>query len=302
MDQPEWTKLANMVTKLNSFHKLYTTALTTAEKERNSLTIWDSLVDIADQKDPAAQTMNPWHTVAAINAWCLEQELPPMKILSLYYMLAKGLSHKRIGIYMQGAPNSGKSTMTTNMWEGLTHLCGKLVNDNFPFQLCGDKKIILAEEFAIDSSNIDRIKQLMSGGKVKVERKNTHAAECQPSMVLFNSNVRLAHNLQSEQVKQMMTRVYLIENLKETMVFRKLYGNLDPRWLLCVVPPTDDMILNLQQNTNDWDYNEQIKIQVEGGAYSVCLQDNWEDVDKQIEMGNAVAAGNATTFHLEYGH
>ena len=55
---------------------------------------------------------------------------------------------------------------------------GKIAKDNFPWQMLGNKKIVLGEEIFVTQVNIDKYKDLLSGSKATCERKGTTPAYC----------------------------------------------------------------------------------------------------------------------------
>ena len=282
----EFNFLINMLGQgVSIFKTLFQTAFSLAEGERITLTVYDQLVDMKVDTLMDLQgkkCMSPLHSAAIVNAWCVEQNIPPMKWATVFYALTKGLIQKRVGVYLCGEANSGKSTMTTNCWQLLRHLSGQITKDAFPFQELGGKKIVIGEEVAITDTNMDNYKTLMSGGECAVARKHMAPSTCQPTMVLLNSNVSLNFNLNAADYKIMQTRIFEFNNLKKsTLLANNMYGTLNPGWVTILNGITDDHVLQLQQNSTNWTMDP-FTVTHDGNTLTPVFVDDWTEFDKTI--------------------
>lgn len=226
--------------------------------------------------------MTPRHSQALFNSWCKEQHLSPMKMCRLYQMLIAQKSHKRICIYMQGQPNSGKTALTNTLWNCMRDNTGKIITGNFPFMDCPGKKIIVGEEVAITAGNVDRFKDLLSGATVKCEIKNAGPQDCTPAIVLLNSNVQYGHNLDREKKISILCRIYNIEGLRESRILKRMTGNFHPRMFYDNISPlSQDDIIALKTNTEDaWDKDTLIGYQEE-------FSGDWDEIPSMANSGTS---------------
>lgn len=207
---------------------------------------------IQELPEKIAHTMTIKHSQAMFNAWAIHQKISPRKYTCIMRLLLSGAGQKRIGVYLQGAPNSGKTVLTNTLWTPIKDLVGRLTKDNFIFQDCGGKRIVIGEEIAITKANVERFKDLMSGAVLKCERKCTTPVDCNPSMVMMNSNSVYRKELDRQQIAALSVRLYNFEGLRSFNLMKRMYNNLHPRLFFENVPePTDDEIEALRTNTTE---------------------------------------------------
>lgn len=217
---------------------------------------------IQDLPEEIPEYMSIRHSQAMFNAWCREQDISPRKFVATLQMLLAGKGQKRIGLYLSGQPNSGKTVMTNTMFTCLNDICGRLTKDNphFMLQNCGAKKIVIGEEIGINGSNLERFKDLMSGALIPCERKGTTSVECKPTAVLMNSNRDYRAALDKQQALAIQVRIYVFEDLKRSKVLNKMTGFIHPRMLYEAIEPpiTEDDFALIRGNVNDVWTNELI--------------------------------------------
>lgn len=228
-------------------HKLFNMAQQQISDDISSSTCLDIIANLPDNLD---KTLSVKHSVAVFNKWCEFQGLSPKHMYTLFYMLLAGRGNKKVGVYLHGQSNSGKTYITAGMFRHLRQLCGYITSDNFPFQDLGGKKIVLGEEVAITQASANAWKQLMSGQKTPVERKGKPPAFCKPDLVLLSSNVSLKHNLTSTDVKPLMNRLFCFENLMPAGFLKDISYTLNPKMFVECIPPTEDEEFDVSQGTN----------------------------------------------------
>ncbi|GFO18447.1 hypothetical protein PoB_004495200 [Plakobranchus ocellatus] len=169
---------------------------------------------LSEIPDELKNTMTPMQTLALFNSWCEEQQVNARHLAWFIISRLQNRAYKRIGLYLQGASNSGKTYWTSTLFSSFGALLGKMTTGGrFCLQNCERKKIIIGEEIGITMDNIDQIKELMSGEVTTCERKGRSVVRCKASLVLLNSNNLPAFNVQHERLA-LMNRLYLVRNLK----------------------------------------------------------------------------------------
>lgn len=177
---PEWKAIIAICANANGY-KLFNLALNQMQERVNTQS---SLEIIADLPEEQEKTLSVRHSIALFNKWCDFQGISPRHLFCLLHILLSRKGNKKVGIYVHGQSNSGKTYMTNGLFKNLSRVIGHVTNDNFPFQDLG-------EEVAITQSNQNQWKALMSGQKTPVERKGKPPAFCKPDLVLLSSNVPL---------------------------------------------------------------------------------------------------------------
>lgn len=234
----------------NQGQKIFQLALRKIQEEDDSKPIGDAVKNLPE-KMPGYMSIE--HSQAMLNAWCREQGINARKFVATMQMLLEGASYKKVGLYLQGAPNSGKTALTNNMWGCMGRLVGKITKENFLFQDCAGKKIIVGEETTITVANVERYKDLLSGATVKVEIKNKAPEDCTPQIVMLNSNNRYNQNIGGTAAEAIRVRVYMYEGLRRSTILKNMTGHFHPRMFYDgVTPVSQDEIYKLLQNTGEW--------------------------------------------------
>lgn len=236
----------------NNGDKIVKIALNQLAQEQRNQSLGEIIQNL---KDDIKDFMTPRHSQAIFNTWCREQNISPRKYTCMMQMLLSGKGHKRIGVMLQGRPNSGKTALTNTMWTCIKDEVGKITKENFCFQDCPGKRIIIGEEISITVSNIENYKDLMSGTTLKCPIKNGQPKDCTPALVMLNSNISFTTNINREQIAALSVRLYNYENLKESKTLRHMTGNLHPKlFYYNVTPLSQDEIQYLKANENSvWD-------------------------------------------------
>ncbi|KAK3720224.1 hypothetical protein RRG08_007848 [Elysia crispata] len=155
----------------------------------------------------------------------------------------EGWVYKKIGLYLQGASNSGKTYWTSQLFAPLSAMVGKMsTGGRFCLQDCERKHIIIGEELAI-TLDIDRLKELMSGDVTMCERKGRSVVKCKASLVLLNSNNMPAANVPQER-QALLNRMLLIRHLKPPSILTCALNQTKrtkphAKFLTLFSPPTD---------------------------------------------------------------
>lgn len=116
--------------------------------------------------------------------------MSPRFFYVLINMLLNGERNEKVGIYLHGQSNSGKTYLTSGLFKHLQHLVGMTTNDNFPFQEVVNKKIVVGEEVAITNANADLWKALTSGQRTAVARKGHMHAYCKQRTWFLSVRIR----------------------------------------------------------------------------------------------------------------
>ncbi|GFO18317.1 hypothetical protein PoB_004482200 [Plakobranchus ocellatus] len=112
--------------------------------------------------DDLPNTLTPMQTLALFNAWCSEQKINAKGMAWFIVSRLQNRAYKKIGLYLEGSSNSGKTYWTSTLFSGFGALVGKMTTGGrFCLQDCERKKIIIGEEIGIGLDNVDRIKELM---------------------------------------------------------------------------------------------------------------------------------------------
>ncbi|KAK3776191.1 hypothetical protein RRG08_063734, partial [Elysia crispata] len=125
----------------------------------------------------------------------------------------QGRVYKKIGLYLQGSSNSGKTYCSAQLISPLSAMVGKMsTGDRFCLQDWERRRVVIGEEIGITLDSIDWIKELMSGDVTTCERKGRSVVKCKASLVLMHSNNLPAANVPQER------QALLIRNLKSFTV------------------------------------------------------------------------------------
>lgn len=280
-ESTEWRAVCTVAGASNG-QKIFQIAKSQVTKENQEKPVMEQIKALPDvMKD----YMTPHHSLAMLNAWLLEQAISPRYWYCLMNMLLRGLAIKKIGIYLHGESNSGKTMLSNSTWDCLASIVGYTTRDNFMFQDCAGKKIVVAEECAITQGNKDKFKSLMSGSQTTCERKNKEPGFCKAELVMMNSNVKIQHNLPQEDVKTFKTRMYEFNDLRKSTVLKDCYGLFHPKMYTLAEEATDDEIMLIQQNDRD-EFSMTEPIQPRDMCAHECVYtQSWEHTDVEIEKG-----------------
>ncbi|GFO18437.1 hypothetical protein PoB_004494200 [Plakobranchus ocellatus] len=230
--------------------KIWNLAREELYKPEEQIDLFQHLQNMADN---IKNTLTPQQTLALYNAWCEEQGINGKALAWFMISRLQNRAYQRIGVYLQGANNSGKTFWSTTLFAPLEALVGKMTTGGrFCLQDCERKRIIIGEEIAIGLDNIDRLKELMSGDITTCERKGKSVVRCKASLVLLNSINLPAFNVQHER-QALMNRLFLVRNLKPSKVLPLALDNMEkfkphPKFLTLINPPTDDELSMLNYN------------------------------------------------------
>ncbi|KAK3773244.1 hypothetical protein RRG08_012369 [Elysia crispata] len=107
----------------------------------------DILRRLNDLPDSLRHMMTPEQTLALFNAWCVEQDINARALAWVIIACLQGRVYKKIGVYLQGASNSGKTYWSSTLFQPLSKLVGKMTTGGrFCLQDCVNKRIIVGEE------------------------------------------------------------------------------------------------------------------------------------------------------------
>ncbi|KAK3744800.1 hypothetical protein RRG08_042184 [Elysia crispata] len=149
----------------------------------------DILRRLEELPDSLRHMMTPEQTLALFNSWCKEQNINARALAWIMIACLQARIYKKIGVYLQGASNSGKTYWTSTLFQPMNKLVGKMTTGGrFCLQDCVNKRIIIGEEVGIAADNVDRMKELMSGERTTFERKMRAPGTCKANLVLLNSN------------------------------------------------------------------------------------------------------------------
>ena len=154
----------------------------------------------------------------------------------------QGRIYKKIGVYLQGASNSGKTYWSSTLFQPLSKLVGKMTTGGrFCLQDCVNKRIIVGEEVGIAADNVDRLKELMSGERTTFERKMKSPGTCKANLVILNSNNMPFANVPQER-QALQNRMFIFKNLKKSKVLPLALKNMDatkpnPKFMSLIEPP-----------------------------------------------------------------
>lgn len=271
---PEWYTMCTIGTSQASL-KAFNIALGMAERDAESKAPVEVLKDLPDD---IKGYMSPYHSLAMMNKWLQYQKIKPLYFMHVIRMLLEGEGRKRIGVYLHGSGNSGKTMISNSSWDCCAVMVGKMTSDSIRFmcQCCGGKKIFIGEEIAITSPTIDIFKNMMSGAEVLCQRKNLVPDIATPNLVFMNSNVKYTHAIDSEQAAVIALRLYNFENLKKAHFLSECYGKLHPKMYLLPEKPTAAQYRDIKAG-NDQSYTDEAVI-VAGQDAAVIYDGNWEDI------------------------
>nr|QKE54993.1 MAG: hypothetical protein [Parvoviridae sp.] len=283
----EGQALCNIALSTNG-QKAIALALKQVEEEENRQTLEEIVQGLPDEMP---DYMDIKSSQALFNAWCVEQDISPRQYAMTMQLLLSEKSYKRIGLYLQGRPNSGKTALTNNMWKCMGQTNGRITKETFCFQDCAGKKLIIGEEISITEANVDRFKDLLSGGTLMCEIKQKAPAPCTPKIVMMNSNNAYTLNIGRNSAEQIRVRLYLFQELKVSNVLKHMKGHFHPRMFYDnILPISQEETDRLKNNTGDWDMEPLGGTQFTG---------DWGEVfgDAETEMHKEVPYDN-----LGFGH
>ena len=231
--------------------KIFNAARHKYMEEMSMRTAYDAIQSLPDDLD---KYMTPSDSFKIFNSWCVEQGIPERWLYVLLNSLLKGRGKKKIGLYLQGEADSGKTMLSSSIFECIP-CAGKIAKDNFPWQMLGNKKIVLGEEIFVTQVNIDKYKDLLSGSKATCERKGTTPAYCKADMCLLNSNIKFGTQLTTSQMAIMKTRLFFLEGLRKSTVLKQAYGLLHPKLFTLATHPSDDECMICMDNDRTYFQN-----------------------------------------------
>ena len=183
-------------------------------------------------------------------------------------------------LFLQGPSNAGKSKLARSIVEGfLTH--GQTTrSETFMFQDCCDQQCILIEEMRICQENVDDVKRLFEGSKMKVDIKNKDPRELKRTPVVACSNTPPGRWVCDE--TQALHNRMKIYNLQEFENLRNMTGDITPLAWLEFMRQLDDTESNAdtKECSAEWESDEEIG---EPQATSTPKKDE----DETVEMYNA---------------
>ncbi|KAK3804445.1 hypothetical protein RRG08_042204 [Elysia crispata] len=194
--------------------------------------------------------LTPEQTLALFNAWCEEQQVNGRALAWIMIACLQARVYKKIGVYLQGASNSGKTYWTSTLFHPLSKLVGKMTTGGrFCLQDCGKKRIVVGEEIGIAADNVDRLKELMSGELTTFERKMKAPGTCKANLVLLNSNNLPFANVPQEK-NALENRMFLFRNLRRSKVLPAALKGMEatrpnPKFLRLIEPPTEQELQDL---------------------------------------------------------
>ena len=200
--------------------------------------------------DSLRNMLTPEQTLALFNAWSDEQNINAKALAWIIIACLQARVYKKIGVYLQGASNSGKTYWASTLFHPMSKLVGKMTTGGrFCLQDCCKKRIIVGEEVGIAADNVDRLKELMSGEVTTFERKMKSPGPCKANLVLLNSNNLPFANVPGEK-QALENRMFLFRNLKKSKVLPTALKGMDatkpnPKFLRLVEPPTTQQIQDL---------------------------------------------------------
>ena len=200
--------------------------------------------------DSLRNMMTPEQTLALFNSWCEEQAINARALAYVLIACLQGRVYKKIGVYLQGASNSGKTYWTSTLFHPMSKIVGKMTTGGrFCLQDCSKKRIIIGEEVGIAVDNVDRLKELMSGEVTTFERKMKSPGTCKANLVLLNSNNLPFANVPQEKAA-LENRMFLFRNLKKSKVLPSALRGMNqtrpnPKFLRLIEPPTAQELQDL---------------------------------------------------------
>ena len=203
-----------------------------------------------DLPDSLRHMLTPEQTLALFNAWCDEQSINAKALAWIIISCLQARVYKKIGVYLQGASNSGKTYWTSTLFHPMNKLVGKMTTGGrFCLQDCGKKRIIVGEEVGIGADNVDRLKELMSGETTTFERKMKAPGQCKANLVLLNSNNLPFANVPQER-QALENRMFLFRNLKRSKILPTALKGMEatkpnPKFLRLIEPPTNEELQDL---------------------------------------------------------
>ena len=203
-----------------------------------------------DVPDSLRNMLTPEQTLALFNAWCEEQSINAKALAWIIIACMQSRVYKKIGVYLQGASNSGKTYWTSTLFHPMSKVVGKMTTGGrFCLQDCGKKKIIVGEEVGIAADNVDRLKELMSGEITTFERKTKAPGQCKANLVLLNSNNLPFANVPGER-QALENRMFLFRNLKRSKILPTALKGMDatkpnPKFLRLIEPPSNEELQDL---------------------------------------------------------
>ncbi|KAK3744802.1 hypothetical protein RRG08_042186 [Elysia crispata] len=210
----------------------------------------DILRRLDELPDSLRHMMTPEQTLALFNAWCSEQDINAKAFAWIMIACLQGRMYKKIGVYLQGASNSGKTYWSSTLFQPLSKLVGKMTTGGrFCLQDCVNKRIIVGEEVGIAADNVDRLKELMSGEKTTFERKMQSPGTCKANLVILNSNnIPFANVPQEKQALE--NRMFIFKNLKKSKILPVALKNMEatkpnPKFMSLIEPPTPQELQDL---------------------------------------------------------
>lgn len=244
------------------------------------------LMTLIEGLPEATDRLTPRETLALYNAWCLEQDIDATHLAWELISRLQGRGGKKSGVFFQGRPNSGKTYWTSNLFSQLSHFVGSMSGSSrFMFQSCNKKKIVIGEEVGIDSANVEKFKQLMSGVEVPVEIKNKADGKCKANLVLMNSNQMPFTNVREEK-NALMVRMFVHSDLKPSKVLSDAIKGMDRAarpnlQFLSLIQPPDDIELDAL-NTKVLDYIGSAKDKNQGDC--PMFTGSWEDMANSSDI------------------
>lgn len=255
------------------------------ELAQNYLTELDTLKTpeelILELPDEITDYMTPRQSQAMFNSWAKYQNINRRKYTAIMQYLLGGRGKKRIGVFMHGRPDSGKTVFSNTIWGPVNTIVGRVTREPlFLFQDCPKKRILVAEEMAITIANIENYKSALSGATLQCSIKNKTPENCTPYMVMMNSNTTYRYHLDGDKIEAIEVRIFNYENLKPFKLLKKMTGNMHPKLFYDNVSPlSQEEEIRIRTGEGEWT-DEPI-------GYGEEFTGNWEEIPR---MSNVPAA------------
>lgn len=108
--------------------------------------------------------------------WFYTNGIIPINFIRDLYGVLSGETGKHNTMYVQGAPNAGKTFLFSLPIETIMTTVGRIVTintgDRFVFENCVNQRLISIEECAIPPQHIEEMKKLMGGEHLQIDIKN----------------------------------------------------------------------------------------------------------------------------------
>ncbi|KAF8789384.1 Initiator protein NS1 like protein [Argiope bruennichi] len=229
--KPHLKKEFEMIYCKRTYDCNFKKALNFAVQETLDKYFLDLAAEFVDDKN---ECMSPYHSADIMDQWIKFQGIDPQEFcFNMLHLLDH--KHRKLNcIILQGAPNSGKTSIAKSLEKATicyAEVTQAVAGYSFMWMDCINKRLIVINEPFFSSNSIEELKMVLEGTGCRVKCKGKGDEYLRPTPVLITSNVDVWCQCPEAKDAILARCLKLYDNLKPCPFLKNVYKDLHPRWL-----------------------------------------------------------------------